>query len=532
MVQATPLLVQTGEMLIQSSPCSIEAVLSSFVSTDRKQDLLCDWIPRAETWKTGLKLEELSRGCCKDSISTEEAHDGSSLDHYSCCRIPSASNMSASSSPNLVYKRRKMVDNSSIIFSAPEPNNRKEDAGCLSNTCLKDDGFDQSNNITNSGENSAVSTGLCNSEHICNGTGSTSGQILCQMLDDALRTNVEKTKSESESLNNCPDGEEQHSDKAHNSKSAFEYYKENDSFSSSKSTSLNIKVDDNVECSSSEDLLGKNISAKELCISILMNHGLLKRNVIDRTASADCMGINDESTCFQLCKACGQKDSSLNMLLCDKCEDAYHVSCCNPKVQRIPLNQWHCQFCSRKKLKDRVEPSTKKSPTIKKGSPACKVRASKGGSSLIQLMLEDCEPYTTDVRIGDLFQADVPEWRGPILEEYDCFGEPSEVDVQECGAFDELNSRNTNRLSTPTVGNWLQCREVDKDTNTICGKYRRAPLFEVQNDDWDCFCSVLWDPIHSDCAVPQELDTDQVLVHLKYIELLRPRLASKKRKPS
>lgn len=31
----------------------------------------------------------------------------------------------------------------------------------------------------------------------------------------------------------------------------------------------------------------------------------------------------------------------------------------------------------------------------------------------------------------------------------------------------------------------------------------RAPLYVVQTDDWDCSCSILWDPIHADCAVPQ-----------------------------
>jgi hypothetical protein len=31
----------------------------------------------------------------------------------------------------------------------------------------------------------------------------------------------------------------------------------------------------------------------------------------------------------------------------------------------------------------------------------------------------------------------------------------------------------------------------------------RAPLNVVQSDDWDCFCCLLWDPAHADCAVPQ-----------------------------
>ncbi|CBI20787.3 unnamed protein product, partial [Vitis vinifera] len=81
-------------------------------------------------------------------------------------------------------------------------------------------------------------------------------------------------------------------------------------------------------------------------------------------------------------------------------------------------------------------------------------------------------------------------------------------------------------LSLNIMANWLQCREVLHDGSrkwfrgTICGKWRRAPLFEIQTDDWDCSCSVRWDPTHSDCAVPQELGTDQVLAHLKSLELV------------
>ena len=93
-----------------------------------------------------------------------------------------------------------------------------------------------------------------------------------------------------------------------------------------------------------------------------------------------------------------------------------------------------------------------------------------------------------------------------------------------------------------SIGNWIQCREV-LDTGVACGKWRRytlhskwllflysydcayttmlthnvtyvyafftawtfgrAPLFVVQSSNWDCSCSVIWDPIHADCAVPQ-----------------------------
>ncbi|WVZ19023.1 hypothetical protein V8G54_006345 [Vigna mungo] len=43
----------------------------------------------------------------------------------------------------------------------------------------------------------------------------------------------------------------------------------------------------------------------------------------------------------------------------------------------------------------------------------------------------------------------------------------------------------------------------------------------VQTNAWECFCAIHWDPSHADCAVPQELETDQVLKQLKYVEVRR-----------
>ncbi|KAK8671312.1 hypothetical protein V6N13_037908 [Hibiscus sabdariffa] len=114
----------------------------------------------------------------------------------------------------------------------------------------------------------------------------------------------------------------------------------------------------------------------------------------------------------------------------------------------------------------------------------------------------------------------------------DTIGEPQNLDSSEFTDFHEMNSNKSSKVSS--IGNWLQCREfiegIGSSKGTICGKWRRAPLFEVQTDDWECFCSVQWDPSHADCSVPQELETDQVLKQLKYIEMLRPRLSAKRKK--
>ncbi|KAF5201310.1 Zinc finger protein [Thalictrum thalictroides] len=538
-------------MLIQSSlPISVEEEIA-FVSDDRRQHLLCEWIPISTT---------RTKDICADS---------SCLDHTpSFYKFSSISNMCASSpnlvyerrklqrnsvaisnmctsSPNLVYKRRKLQRNSVAFLSPQESSATERDAECLSKLNSKACSVGQMKNKPDSAGVSGVLTDIFNSDIICNGIASTCGQMYHHNLDNVSCTKIKKAKdvefvSRPESIDGYSEGEEQQL--VQYCRSASEYCNGNESFSSSKSNmepgsaSMKTDINDSGECSSSGFLLGRNISEKELCISILKSHGLLERaSPIKSRDSIDGLGINGDDKCPQLCKMCGHMENPINMLICDSCEDAFHVSCCNPKIKKIPVNEWYCNPCSRKKHKFSPGSATEKSLKIMGEGSECRNRASKRGLSLIESMLKDSEPYTTDVRVGKGFQADVPEWSGPISEEYDCFGEPLEIDPTEYGSVCE---ENTNRLSKPIVGNWLQCREVldddtgEDDTGTICGKWRRAPLFEAQTDKWDCSCAVLWDPIHADCAVPQELETDQILMHLKYIQLLRPRLASNKRKQS
>lgn len=53
------------------------------------------------------------------------------------------------------------------------------------------------------------------------------------------------------------------------------------------------------------------------------------------------------------------------------------------------------------------------------------------------------------------------------------------------------------------VGIVCVCVFFDVSINKLGLGFYRAPLFESQTDDWECFRAVLWDPFHADCAVPQ-----------------------------
>ncbi|XP_042496476.1 uncharacterized protein LOC122075495 isoform X2 [Macadamia integrifolia] len=449
--------------------------------------------------------------------------------------------MCASSVPNLVYKRRNLQNKSVAIFTTQSGSNTKPTGVCLSSVSSegpsppaeKEHVGSQINTGIGAVKDSVIPADLCNGELV--GGDASTCQQLCKRIDYNCGFDV---NSKAEFV--VPVGEEPGVDEAPcNSvcKCALEYYSVNDSCSSSKSNtdlgsaSPKIEVDDIGECSSS-DILSREVLAedqleKELCISILRNHGLLEGGLpVAPCAAVEVLGVSNDGNCSQPCKVCGFSQNPQNMLICDHCEEAFHVSCLNPKVKKPPVDDWFCQPCLKRMRK--LESAARKSSESRN-------RASKGDSGPISLMLRDMEPYRSGVRAGKGYQADVPDWTGPVSNDVDCFGEPQEIDLAECISSHVCNS---NKPTPKSIGNWLQCQEPlyndagEAIEGTICGKWRRAPLFEVQSDDWDCSCAVRWDPIHSDCAVPQELDTDQVLVHLKYIEMLRPRLAAKKRKLS
>ncbi|XP_065849884.1 uncharacterized protein [Euphorbia lathyris] len=302
------------------------------------------------------------------------------------------------------------------------------------------------------------------------------------------------------------------------------------------STFMRTEVDDSVDSSSSSsvmaaELLEEGMSEKDLFISIHRSQGVLHGTSPSRNnASAKGVGDSSASSSSRLCKICSRPDSTLKMLICDNCEEAFHLFCCNPQVKRIPLDEWFCHSCSKKRRKILKE-TISSSPSAIGEKGRC-LSYSIDESNPIVLMLLDTGPYSSGVRYGKGFQAEVPEWSGPITNDIDKIPEPLEIDPSDF-VISTLNFNKPSKLSS--IGNWLQCREVidgagESDNGTICGKWRRAPLCEVQTDDWECFCSVLWDPIHADCAAPQELETEQVLKQLKLIQMLRRRLHAKRPK--
>ncbi|KAJ7965486.1 Methyl-CpG-binding domain-containing protein 9 [Quillaja saponaria] len=46
------------------------------------------------------------------------------------------------------------------------------------------------------------------------------------------------------------------------------------------------------------------------------------------------------------CRCCGEKADGKDYLVCDSCEEIYHVSCIQPAVKEIPHKSWYCASCT------------------------------------------------------------------------------------------------------------------------------------------------------------------------------------------
>lgn len=321
-----------------------------------------------------------------------------------------------------------------------------------------------------------------------------------------------------------------------------------------KQIAVSTKQDviDLTECTSSIDCTlfsRESDPEKEWCISVLEEYGLLGWFVSSgEYAAARHPGVVGDGSFSLFCKICSFSEDSTRTLICDMCEEAFHMSCCSPKIKSVPVqDEWHCQYCKkkRKKREKKCLIVSKSSQSILDESCSKSEKSAEDKADLFRRMLQDNQHYTTQVRIGKAFQADVPDWTGKVQDDAESLflGEPLEMEGAQQNLMNELWSNGwlpVQSLFPGLVENWLQCQNVieegvpcphgRKAKDVICGKWRRAPLLEVQNDDWDCSCAVVWDPVHSDCAVPQELATEEILWRLKATEMAKLQLNNKKRK--
>lgn len=280
------------------------------------------------------------------------------------------------------------------------------------------------------------------------------------------------------------------------------------------------------------------------CVSLLEKYGVLNSHEFYLSQSfPGCVphpGYVGDGLQSKWCKTCRALEDANNTVICDECQEAFHTSCCLPRLSYKHFDReddWYCSSCRKQK---RRTGSFNSFRLTENGFVDSSGKVYSAGTN-----------YSSKVRLGPAHQVDVPSWTGKVEDgPTHCFiGHPGmEVPLsqeEKDGERDHILKAFKHKVQSlnwlpakmlPPSGtseNWLKCQNVfvkafrdhdgRKHSEVICGKWRRAPLNFRQSDHWECFCVMEWDPFHADCAVPQELPTEEILQRMQAKSDIQPR---------
>ncbi|KAH7365332.1 hypothetical protein KP509_18G021300 [Ceratopteris richardii] len=311
--------------------------------------------------------------------------------------------------------------------------------------------------------------------------------------------------------------------KSRKGKNSFGGVKSTDELQSSKTIESNV-----------EDEAGDaEIAALEWwrCVTLLKSYGVINNpDLTNIETSNRCVphpGYVGDGLLTKMCKICGIIEDSSNTVICDDCQEAFHLSCCVPRLTSKYFKRedsWFCGACRKHRRKMTSKPTEKSSSQDEHGSRSTVHNESKA-------------------RLGPAHQAVVPEWQKkaqnddaerfigycigmeiPYSEE-DKLAERDNL-LKSFTSVESLGWLSAEKVPPGTIQNWVKCNNVirrshtdsdgQKQSEIICNKWRRAPLNVEQTDEWECFCAMEWDPLHADCAIAQECSDEDVLNRLSY----------------
>ena len=56
-----------------------------------------------------------------------------------------------------------------------------------------------------------------------------------------------------------------------------------------------------------------------------------------------------------MCRKTSVKAGGLGMLLCDRCNEGWHMNCLDPVVKKVPKGDWFCPRCAPRPERDLVD---------------------------------------------------------------------------------------------------------------------------------------------------------------------------------
>ena len=104
------------------------------------------------------------------------------------------------------------------------------------------------------------------------------------------------------------------------------------------------------------------------------------------------------------CVVCNSMDDDSNMLLCDGCDDGYHIYCCTPKLSEIPDGDWFCEECRpSKKARHQETEDQPPSSQIQERSTHGPSATDTGGQNMAERVTQDGEKQSIEPVVVDQY---------------------------------------------------------------------------------------------------------------------------------
>ena len=192
------------------------------------------------------------------------------------------------------------------------------------------------------------------------------------------------------------------------------------------------------------------------------------------TADSAALDVDDAA-----CVVCNSMDDDSNMLLCDGCDDGYHIYCCTPKLNEIPDGDWFCEECRPSKKARHQEPEDQ--PRSNQRRSAHGPSAADTGKNMAERVTQDGEKQAREPVLVD---QDASLEATPATQELSVATDPrtsggfSDMKISEENNMDSRDTMTDPLLSAapppppsrPPLG-WVRCESpagCDESLHTQC----------------------------------------------------------------
>ncbi|XP_053404439.1 remodeling and spacing factor 1-like [Mercenaria mercenaria] len=202
--------------------------------------------------------------------------------------------------------------------------------------------------------------------------------------------------------------------------------------------------------------------------------------------------IEEEAAVEEPCKACNKNEDPSTILLCDKCDGSYHMSCLSPPLSLVPLEDWFCPQCEHnmliESLREKVKEVKKAKRRFSRGQDRISVKTfSIDSENILEVERRSCrtkrEVSYNEANYDKMIQKAVKEMNKPKEDRSssDSSDSETESDTKQTSKPDHKQQKKGKATKRQRDGT-RKSRRVKKSSSSGKSKAKRRKLTSLEDD--------------------------------------------------